>query len=140
MRWLIIERLKPPHHPRQCYVLCCDSEPKGPFLGITVWQTEQWPDTARVGTTRYRGRPLLGTPPVVPDACTHPGWKPDYASALAESTRELTRVQELKTAALLADDEDKCNNVRFNYPCQYPQCGCMHDSLPSWGTGPVPPR
>ncbi len=49
MRWLIIERLKPPHHPRQCYVLACDSDPKGLFLGIAVWKTDEPQDTAGVG-------------------------------------------------------------------------------------------
>lgn len=65
MKWLVIQPLKPPHHPRETYVLACDSAPKGRFMGLTVWQTEQWPDAAGVGNTRYRGRPLLTPPPVV---------------------------------------------------------------------------
>lgn len=90
MKTVNILQLRYPHHPLQGFALCVDEGSKGLFLGITVWQADQWPDTARVGNTRYRGRPLLGTPPVVPDPPnTHSSWHETMRAGLDDVARRM---------------------------------------------------
>lgn len=94
MKWLIIERLKPPHHPRQCYVMACTDRHDGMFLGITVWGTETEPrgvDVGRVKDTLHPpslvGRPFGTPPPVVPDPPARSEWSKRMFAELAETTR-----------------------------------------------------
>lgn len=102
MKWLIIERLKPPHHPRQCYVMACTDRHDGMFLGITVWGTETEPRGVEVGRVKETlhppslvGRPFGTPPPVVPDS-PDPGFKARMARLMADlqqTTIEYSRMR-----------------------------------------------
>jgi hypothetical protein len=65
--------LRAPHHPREVFVLALDSESNGVFFGVTVWQTEQWPDTARVGSAISSAQPVRDTLPLVSEHSHGPG-------------------------------------------------------------------
>lgn len=73
MKRVDIIPLRYPHHPLEAFALCMDEGPKGLFLGITVWQADQSPDTADVGSVKS---PLHVTIPCASDL-SHP---PDMVS------------------------------------------------------------
>lgn len=77
------------------------SDPNEVVLVCPVWETDPPPNTARVGNTRYRGRPLLTPPPVVSDPV--PGPYPKLFKALGYTFPDRLCVP--RAAALFDDSE-----------------------------------